>query len=222
MSSFSRTQFPPGGWQFHQPQTGWSTPNPLSTTFDTTVQQIITMRRKNGALTVRHKLSLDPVQVGNELELYTRLRVGMPLPAPPPPGALPGLGASMLNTVSEIKRIAFGAGLLMDWAESRMGGVMQNQAEDRASLCAQCPKNNRAKLESWVKEPLAVSLKTRLAGIDSMKLRTALDGQLGLCDVLFSPVGYLVHEPQSLIDRKLKAAVRDELWERCWIKNQQT
>jgi predicted GH43/DUF377 family glycosyl hydrolase len=73
MEDFSRTRFPPGGWQFHQPETNWQNPRPLSSTFDQTVQAIAKMRADNPAA----KLSRDVTQIGNELELYNRRRCGM-------------------------------------------------------------------------------------------------------------------------------------------------
>lgn len=74
------------------PQTGWDLPNPVSVTFDQATILIIKHRLKNPAITLRHNLATDVVSVGNELEQFTKARLGMPLDnalPPPIPGAAP-------------------------------------------------------------------------------------------------------------------------------------
>lgn len=95
MSSLSRTQTPSGGWQFFQAATGWSAPTPIGSTFDQTVVLIIQHRLANPAITAKHNLPTDKVSVGNELETFTRARLGMTpvgMPDPPKPGAAPVSG----------------------------------------------------------------------------------------------------------------------------------
>lgn len=90
MSALSRTQTPSGGWQFFQAATGWSAPTPIASTFDQTVTLIIKHRLANPAITAKHNLATDPVSVGNELETFTRNRLGLApanMPDPPKPGA---------------------------------------------------------------------------------------------------------------------------------------
>lgn len=72
MEDFSRTRFPPGGWQFYEAATGWKAPRPLSDTFDQTVVQIRKMRSENPG----KGLSLDVGIIGTELEAFTRRRLG--------------------------------------------------------------------------------------------------------------------------------------------------
>ncbi len=218
-ASFSRTQFPAGGWQFHQAQTGWSAPTPISSTFDQTVRLIIVHRQKNPAICLKHGLSVDPVVVGNELENFTRLRCGIPLPTPtPPPVLVPGVTASVVGTVDEIKRLAFGSSLLIDWAESGELPVDQAVAEGRGQTCAACPLNNVGKYEEWIKHPLSAMLKVRTARITSMKLITRKDAQLGLCEALFAPNSFLVHEPSELLQKKIAQKPSINLWDQCWLK----
>jgi hypothetical protein len=75
--SFSRTVFPSGGWQYFQPQTMWSAPNPIANTFSQQVVNIIKHRVKNPAIVAQHGLSLDPITVGDELEAFNRQRLGL-------------------------------------------------------------------------------------------------------------------------------------------------
>lgn len=91
---FSRHTFPPGGWKFFQPQTGWSAPTPVSSTFEQTAELIIKHRKMNPAATQQHQLSTDYNDVCDELENYTRKRLGLPpmggggLPLTQPPGTV--------------------------------------------------------------------------------------------------------------------------------------
>lgn len=74
----SRSQFPSGGWQFVQPQTGWSAPTPIASTFDQTVDLIRKHRMANPAIVQKHGLPTDFNSVALELEAFTRTRLGLP------------------------------------------------------------------------------------------------------------------------------------------------
>jgi hypothetical protein len=113
MSTLKRNEFPPGGWSYFQSATGWSAPTPTSSTFDQTVILIIKHRQQNPAAVLKYKLSMDFNTVANELDLYTRLRLGIPLsdpasaPFPQPPRSLP---APVEAAVAGIKKAGFGSG----------------------------------------------------------------------------------------------------------------
>jgi hypothetical protein len=95
MADLSRSQTPSGGWIFTQPQTNWSAPTPIASTFDQTVILIIKHRLANPAVTASHNLPTDKAAVGAELETFTRARLGMsPVgsPDPPAPGTTPKSG----------------------------------------------------------------------------------------------------------------------------------
>jgi|SRR6516164_570380 len=76
--ALSRSEFPPQGWMFFQPQTGWSAPTPKASTFDQTVILIQKHRLANPAVTVKHNLATDTESIAKELEAYTRTRLGLP------------------------------------------------------------------------------------------------------------------------------------------------
>lgn len=220
-ASFSRTQFPPGGWQFHQAHTGWSNPHPMMTTFDQCVQAIIKHRTQNPALCLKHGLSKDPVVVGNELENFTRLRCGIPAPAPPAqPAILPGVAAGVVGSVDEIKRLALGSSILVAWEESGDVAVDQGVAEERARVCAACPLNSVQKYEEWLRHPLTGMLKYRMVRVSAMKLSTRSDARLGLCEGLYCPTPILVHEPSGIVTKKMEQKGSVKLDDSCWLKSQ--
>ena len=212
---FSRDTFPNGGWIYFCPQTGWSAPSPKSSTFSQTVQQIIAHRKQNPAMTVRHKWSLDPGTVAMELEMFTRLRIGAPLPTPTSPSL--GNYGPLSAAVSDIKKLASGAGLLVSWDASGLPAVEQEVANKRAETCSRCPLNSSAKYEQWRSVPIAASLASRLTRLEGLRLKTPSDVSLGLCESTYVPTAKLVHVPMQVISRRLKDDVRSSLAPDCWI-----
>jgi len=218
MSELSHTTFPPGGWQFTQPQTGWSNPSPMGTTFDGTVAKIYEMRRKNPAICLRHKLPMDMPSIAKELDLYTRRRIGMPMPTPPAPTtAIGGFSSPILSNIMDIKKLAIGAGLLMEWNSSGAGKVSEFESNARAKVCAECRLNSLPNYEHWLKVPVAGSLTARTEQLKALKLVTSHDAKLGLCDATYCPTSYLVHAPRPILDKRIGPKVRPNLDAKCWI-----
>ena len=80
MSKLNLNDFPPGGWQFYEPDTGWRVQNPLQHDFFHTAKMIAGHRKANRALA--HKASL--AQAEADLIAYTRSRLRLDQPAPDP------------------------------------------------------------------------------------------------------------------------------------------
>jgi len=221
--SFSRSQFPNGGWKFFQPQTGWWAPSPMMHTFDQTVQQIIMHRRNNPAVVASHGLSLDPVAVGNELENFTRQRLGIPMeansPKMPPVRTLP---QSVRESVVAVGRMAEGIGLLMDWLPQGKT-VSPDLAERRAGICARgvnggrCPKNDKSPLTDWFAKPVAEKLQKMVEARKDVKLETPYDAELGTCTVCLCPMKLKAHVPLDNIIAKTKPGTLAEFPAHCWI-----
>ena len=89
MAELSTSQTPPGGWQFVQPQTNWSAPTPVASTFDQTVILILKHRQANPVIVASHKLSIDKGQIAHELLTYTKARLGITDAVSDPPAAAP-------------------------------------------------------------------------------------------------------------------------------------
>lgn len=165
---------------------------------------------------LRHKWSVDPNIVAQELEIFTRLRIGAPLPTPAPP-IFPGGYSALSAAVSDIKKLAAGAGLLVSWDLSGLPPVAAEVSTSRAKVCLACPLNSTAKLEQWNTVPVAMSLNKRLTRLEGMKLRTPNDNGLGLCEACYVPTAKLVHAPMEVISKRLKGDVRSSLAPDCWI-----
>lgn len=220
---FSRTTFPSGGWQFYQSQSRWSAPNPIGNTFDQQVHHIIKHRKDNPAMLIQHKLSIDPVVVGNELEMYNRARLGIAMPSPtpppaPPPESSPLLSMPVRSAISAVKKIAAGAALLMEWEESNLPPEPPEVSEARATICAGCKQNDKGKsLTEIFTVPTANRIKERLKRLNDLALTTSKDAELNVCQACLCPLQLKVHTPKSLIQKRLKPEQRAELDPACWI-----
>jgi len=217
-ASFSRTAFPNGGWIYTQPQIGWSNPSPMGTTFDGTVTKMLEVRRKNPAMCLRHKIGMDRASCERDLENFTRLRLGIPMPTPPAPTtAIGGFSSPILSNIMDIKKLAIGAGLLMEWNSSGAGKVSETESNARAKVCAECRLNSLPNYEHWLKVPVAGSLTARTEQLKALKLVTSHDAKLGLCGAIFCPTSYLVHAPRPILDKRIGPKVRPNLDAKCWI-----
>lgn len=220
MIELSRSQIPPGGWQFYQPQTKWSAPTPIASTFDQTVVLIIKHRLANPAITIKHKLATDVVTVGNELESYQRARLGMgPAISPKlsPPPSRPQMSGAVSQAVAVVKKIAQGAAVLMEWDESGLPPVASEVSETRATICATCPQNMKdANLTDIFTVPLANMIKRRFERLQQLNLKTSHDAELSTCKACLCPLRLKVHTPIQLA-QKISPEARADLDPRCWI-----
>jgi hypothetical protein len=219
MSTLSRTQFPPGGWHFFQPQTGWAPPTPIASTFDQTVQLIIKHRLANGGITAKHKLSLDPAVVGNELETFNAMRLGIPLESPKPMPPRPTLPQSVVAAVAAVKKMADGVALLVEWLPQGQT-VAPDLSEKRASVCVTCPKNGSTTLTQYFTQPVSARLQKMVEARKDLKLQTSFDDKLGVCDVCLCPMKLKVHVPMDHILAKTRPETMPEFPDHCWIKRQ--
>ncbi len=222
-AAFSRETFPAGGWSFYQPQTGWQNPMPKASTFNQSVQAIIKHRAANPAIVAKHSLSLDPIVVANELETYTRARLGLPaiggaLPKMTPPQEAPKLSEGVKQAVAAVVKLAAGGALLLDWEQSGLPPVDKEVAESRAAVCADCPQNAKGKsLTDLFTVPAANMIKRRFERLEGMNLVTSKDAELATCQACLCPLRLKIFSPMEIIQKHLKPAQRSELDKRCWI-----
>lgn len=227
MAEFSRDAFPPGGWQFRQPQTGWATSN-IGLTFNQVVQEIIKHRRANMAIVTKYKLAVDPVSVGNELETFNRVRTGAPAPPKMTPprsfaASLGAVAAAAGGEAANLIRAAQGTAVLMDWLSSGGDPVAPELSAKRAAICVACPKNQPG---SWYTVAPAQIIKATLEkwktlrqekGQPVFELKTPSDEALKSCDVCKCLMPLKVHVPLSNILEKTKANIMAEFPQFCWI-----
>lgn len=221
---------PPNGWIFRQPETKWVTPTPISSTLDQTVQLIIAMRKKNVAITAKHKLATNKEAVKAEVLRFTRKRLGLPEEATPTPFRVShrypgsaGAGAvadRISGGVQNLKRAAEGTSIILEWLGSGANPVEQELSEKRAAICVACPKNVQG---SWFTEAPAELIKRAvetwktITGKKEFEFKTTQDGQLKSCDVCKCLLPLKVHAPLEHILNKTKPEIMAEFPKNCWI-----
>lgn len=200
---------------FRQPQTGWS--NPMAMVgFDASVKAIINHRKANKAITVKHQLSTDYNQVAAELEKYTRIRLGIPLPAPPSffQQSSNRLPSRVVAVAADIKRAARGTAVVLDWLTSGGAPVAQPLADKRAAICSTCAKNVDG---AWYTTAPAELIKSTLEARSDLKLQTPHDDRLKSCDVCKCLMRLKVWCPLDHIVKQTKPDIMAEFPAHCWI-----
>lgn len=214
----NRDDFPNGGWQFHQAQTGWWAEHPTGRTFNQQVESIIKHRSGNPVAVAKFKLTLDPGQVAFELEEFNRIRLGLPDPKRlPPPPQRPSMSGAVQSAVGAVKKMARGVALLFEWEESGLPPVAAGVSASRASVCAVCPNNDKDEWTRFLTGPVSERIRKQLGRLHEMNLSTPSDDQLFACKACICPMRLKVHTPKELILKRLKPEERSELDPSCWI-----
>ena len=226
--------WPPGGWQFYQPETGWSNPGPMISTFQQTVNNIINMRRANP----RFKLPSDYLSCARALEQYTEARIGhhhkycigvddeaQKKTTPPTFPLQPN--PSRLAAVAGVDPRA-----LLEWLGDGGTPVERDLAEKRAAICADCPENSsgpkcpesrRNSWLEWVTGPVSIALKKYLSIKNKLKIETSRDKDIGRCLACKCELLLKVHTPLNHIKDNMEPEVLSKLRSvpKCWVLTEQ-
>lgn len=242
-ANFNRHTFPSGGWQFYQPQTKWRNPMPLGFTFEQTVEAIIKHRLANKAIALKYGLSTDFNTVADELEKYTKMRLGIVEEPPPKTTARPvvvpavrrvdavaGVNIkrqpvqppqppSILNrfasVASSLKKVAVGVGTVLDCVEGEP--VSKEEAERRASICVGCNENGKGNFTEWFTVPLSEAIRKAEAKLKERDLTTSVHELLGTCQACLCPLPLKVFCRMDKIKKHMIAEVQSDLPTHCWI-----
>ncbi len=216
----------PGGFRYYQPETNFF-PAPWSS-FESCVQQIIKHRLGNPWLVEKNGWSLEPHLVSIELDVYnTKICKEMgwndyimdgdagesliPFPQAPTSGSsFSRIGRYGRNVAAAVSTIA-------EWEIAGGRVVTQQQADARAAVCVKCPKNVKGDLLSFFTKQAARLIALQLDTKNNMKLATALDAQLGICDACGCVNKLKVWCPKDIIDLKMAPEIKAQLDPACWI-----
>jgi hypothetical protein len=220
----SRTEHPPYSFQFLQPETGQTAP--FTGSFNHVVEQVITLRRANPFLAERHGWRTDIAGVEAEVDAYNTARciaggwlnfvVMDDTSAPDPTYAIPP-PSQKKTAVAAVRNVAAGVGVLLEWLGSGAKPVDQSLAENRASICATCPKNGKGGLLSYFTKPAADLIRTQMEMRGNLQLRTSHDEQLGVCEACLCPLKLKAHVPIEHILAHTSEVTKTQLDPRCWI-----
>lgn len=228
MEQITKDKFPSnGGWKFRQPQFGnWQNPMAL-VGFDASVKEIIKVRERNKALSLKHNLGTDYLTVANELIEYNRVIRGLPLtdfiPKPNPlwqssRSAGVAVAADARPTwFKQLGRLGKGVLTLANWLGDDGVPVEATLSEQRAITCADCPKNAKGDLFSFFTKPASELIRRQLEERNALNLSTTQDEQLGICSACGCPLRLKVHVPLSFIRAHMSTEDTTKLDPRCWI-----
>lgn len=214
----NRQQSIPGGFDWNQPETGFTF---RSDVFVTTRNAIIDDRNRNP----RHKLRTDPEYVEFEMEQrYVAKLKAMPggdqwlvpegVEASPPVFQRPRSRAHA--AVGEIGSAKAGIGMLVYLFGPALKAVAPELSERRAGICVTCPQNQEGGLLAHVG---GEALKSLLQAKSDMKLSTTHDEQLKECTGCNCNLRLKVHVRLDYILERTSPEVMARLDKRCWIPN---
>jgi len=140
---------------------------------------------------------------------------------PPKTLASHGLSTKLLGVVRGIKKVARGAGLLLDWITDGAEPVSSELANARAAVCVKCPKNSPESLGSFFTKAASELIRKEIEQRKVLDMTTPYDEQLGLCKVCLCPMKLKVHTPISYIREHMPKEQVEELHVDCWIRKGQ-
>jgi hypothetical protein len=223
----SRSMWPPGGWQFFQPATGWNAPEGL--TFEQVVEAIIRHRMANK----QHRLATDVDVVAQQLDDFTCARLKnhpswcstQTAPAsfmqPLPTRSLrAGAKEGVAGGVKLFQNATTGIKTWIDWfGEGKP--VERTLAEERASICIECPKNDQKKgVFAWFTGAAVREIKAIFSALNDLDMRTTKDDKLMVCMACDCPLRAKVWAPLHIIKKHLRKEAFDALDENCWIRHE--
>lgn len=226
-----RNTFPPGGFQFYQPQTNWSAPNPDSSSFDVTVRNIVEHRKGNRWISEQNNLSTDPDVVADELDAFNAERMlksgwnHFLSDAGPSPSWLPRrLSRSAGVVVESVKKTAAGVKVIAEWLGSGLRPVDKALAEKRGSRCIECPNNVDPNWLQKLDAMAAADVKKLVEIKNDLKLETKYDNQLntcGICDCflklkIWVPTKHIANETSTDTLNRL-SVVKTASGQGCWV-----
>lgn len=215
MSPLSYTQIPNKGWMFRQPQMNWSVQNPVSKTLDEVTDEVIRLRQKNPAITAQHSLATDFDTVKAEVYEFNRLRLGAPPSSPPK--FMPQHPMAAGGVVGHAGRTVAGLKLMAQWLGAGLKPVPKELAEKRASICVECPKNQKGDLWQRLDAIAARDLRALIEKKNQMALKTSYDDKLQTCVLCDCWNQLKVHVPLQHILKNTPDEVTSTLPNACWI-----
>ena len=207
-----------GGWKYFQPQTGASFED---WDFGSIVQKIQQHRQGNP----RFRLSTNLTDIENEVDEHNAMRMlsiagaegyveasvgdSPPLHRPLNPPSSPSVAAGS-------SRVIGGAKIALEMFGSQ-GPVSAALAEHRASICVDCPKNDKGDWTKWFTVPASAVIRQMIGLIHDMKLTTPYDDKIQFCSACSCPIRSKVWAPLNHIKQHTPPEALEHVDERCWI-----
>lgn len=183
----------------------------------------------NVGLSIKHKWNTDLSAIQDEVDQANAIRVMVMAGAEsyivaggtaPPKQVGPASALGKVDAaVKRVKRLVAGAGTLMEWLGcSGEQPVSPTLAENRASICANCPKNDLTELTGIFTEPASKLIREQIAKRNELNLTTPSDSKLGVCSACFCPMKLKIWLDLDFIRKHTSPEMEAELDPGCWIK----
>lgn len=226
----SRQMQIPNGYRFVQPETNWQ-PRRFSS-FDSIVTSLISHRKGRPDLVAKHHWSTDYDVVAEEVERFNVnlcQRQGWnnyldeaDFGGGAPPKQMPLSQADQRQVsaaAGRVTKIWAGVKTLNEWIDSGETPVAAEVANQRASVCAVCPRNGSGDFTTWFTKPAAAAIQRQMEKLQERKLSTPDDDKINICEVCLCPLKLKTHTPFKFIAAHLTDQVYDELPRdpMCWM-----
>lgn len=216
----STRQCPPSGFIFREAETGWELQD---WDFENLCLELQKHRQANPKF--RKTTNLDAIRL--EVNQRNAERVAQ-IPnadsyitsqgdaSPPKSQAFRTLG-KLQSAAEGVKKIASGAGLLLDWIIDGAEPVESELANARASICVKCPMNSPEALGSFFTKAASESIRREIEQLKRLDLTTEHDKNLGVCKACLCPLRTKTHVPLGYIHDHMPHDTKSQLDPGCWI-----
>lgn len=223
-------QCPPGGFHFFQAQTGWESAKadpPSQWDFKRLCTALQAHRKANP----RFNLPTDMQTITEEVDTTNAMRVqaipraesyivvspeGSAFSNPTPKSLRPSLSKLGVAVGAGSKYLA-GGKLFIDWLGEGGVPVIPELANQRAAVCATCPKNTPGDWTQYFTDPVVAAVKRQIEFRNDLKLSTTNDEKLGTCQACLCVLTLKVHTPIQHIVKHMPPEVKKELVPQCWV-----
>ena len=215
----SRRQCAPNGFYFRQAQSGWEL---TAWDFEQLCQQLRAHRLANPSL----GLPTDLDSIREEVDVTNANRVALIPNAesyvtggamPPKTRAFHGLNPRLQSAAEGVKKLAKGAGLLIDWIIEGANPVSAEVANARAQVCVKCPLNSPEALGSFFTKKASELIRKEIEQRKVFDMTTPYDDKLGICKACLCVLTLKCHCPLSYINEHMAPEVKADLDPGCWI-----
>lgn len=118
-----------------------------------------------------------------------------------------------MNLFDKVSKFANGAVIVTQWLGSGGKAVAASQAQKRADICNECPRNNQTVRAAGL---IAEKIKAQLEIKNGLSMRVSGEKRLGTCDVCMCHLRLKVWIP---IER-IMPQPGDEFPDSCWINHE--
>lgn len=227
----SRTQCPPGGFIFFQPETNYQSEvqDPSSQwDFKLLCRNIQKMRQANP----RFNLNSDMNAIEEEVDYTNALRM---LSIPGADYYITHVSTSsnvpkkMLRPLRRLQAAVEGGAKLISGISTILemfgadGPGDKSTAESRATICSTCKWNDKGDWTRFFTEPAQAVIRTRLSIIKDLDLTTSKDSELQTCTICDCPLKLKMFARIQHILAHMPEKVRKDIKENagwCWINSE--